>query len=62
MKDLHTLTNEQLDTIYERVIGYRAIEDGSTREEVIDILENWEKESGENIQSVVDEVRGIIFE
>jgi hypothetical protein len=59
MKDLHTLTNEQLDTIYERVFGYRAIEDGSTRDEVIEILSTWEQESGENIQSVIDDVRGI---
>ena len=56
MKDLNTLTNAQLDSIYERVIGYRAIEDGSTREEVIDILNEWEEVSGENIDNIVLEV------
>ena len=47
MKDLNTLTDKQLDDLYELNIGYRAIEDGSTREEVIDILTNWENDSGE---------------
>ncbi len=38
MKDLHTLTNAQLDDLYEEVIGYRAIEDGTSRETAIEIL------------------------
>lgn len=54
-------SDRQLDEIYMMTVGYRPLsEDGFTRDEVIEILEGWEEETGEpvkfpeNIETIKD--------
>jgi hypothetical protein len=48
---LSKLTNDQLDEIYYKNIGYRPIaEDGASRASVIEILSGWSAESGADLK------------
>lgn len=53
--DFSQFTNDQLDTIYEKTVGYRPIaEDGQTREQAIDLIASYEHEHGVTIPSQIE--------
>jgi protein involved in sex pheromone biosynthesis len=55
MIDFTQFTNDQLDVIYEKTVGYRPIaDDGLTREDAIELIASYDREHGVTIPSQIE--------